>query len=111
MEPETRSFAVAKVGELEPGHAKFIKIGRLEIALFNIDGTFYAIDDQCTHMRARLSDGYIEGHIVECPLHFGKFDIRTGKACSPPVTEDTRTYPVVVEDDVVSLKLTLKASA
>ena len=96
---------VAGTDEIARGEVKYVAMDDREIALFNVDGTYYATDDTCTHMGARLSDGYIEGDIVECPLHFGKFNIRTGKASSAPCTIDLRSYPVRVEGTTVSIGL------
>jgi nitrite reductase/ring-hydroxylating ferredoxin subunit len=100
-----RSHVVVRADTVAPGAVKRIEAGGRAIALFNIDGAFYALDDRCTHMRARPSDGYVEGAIVECPLHFGKFDIRTGKAISAPCTVDVRIYPVERDGDSVSVLL------
>jgi len=58
------------------------------IAVFNIDGEFFATDDTCTHDSYSLADGYIDGAVVECPLHMAKFDIRTGKVLSLPANRD-----------------------
>jgi naphthalene 1,2-dioxygenase system ferredoxin subunit len=66
-------------------------------ALYQIDGEIYATDNFCTHGNARLCDGFLEGHEIECPLHQGKFDIRNGKAMCAPLTEDVKTYPVKIE--------------
>lgn len=71
------------------------------IAVFNVDGDFYAIDDTCTHDEYSLADGYIDGDVVECPLHMAKFNIRTGKVLSLPATVDVGGYAVKVEDGVV----------
>jgi nitrite reductase/ring-hydroxylating ferredoxin subunit len=100
-----QSHVVARADELAPGEVKRVEFGGRGIALFNVDGRFYAINDMCTHMRARLSDGYVDGDIVECPLHFGKFDIRTGKALSAPCTVAVRTYTVERDGDSVSVVL------
>lgn len=88
---------VAQVDDVEDADVKACLVGNTFIALFNIDGTFYATSDICTHAHAHLSDGYIDGDIVECPLHQGRFHIPSGKAISAPVTENVRTYPVRVE--------------
>ena len=69
------------------------------------DGEFYATDDICTHAYASLSEGYIEDGCVECPLHAGLFDIKTGKAQGVPVTEDIKTYPVRVEGENIYIEL------
>ena len=105
MAAQTKSYAVARTDEIAPGDVMHVAIAGREIALFNIDGTYHATDDACTHMGARLSDGYVDGDIVECSLHFGKFNIRTGKACSAPCTVDLRTYPVEVEGATVMVKM------
>ena len=88
---------VAQVDEIEDADAKCCQVGGAYIAVFNVAGTFYATSDICTHAHAHLSEGYIDGDIVECPLHQGRFHIPTGKAISAPVTEDLRTHPVRVE--------------
>lgn len=66
-------------------------------ALYQVDGEIYATDNICTHGNARLCDGFLEGHEIECPLHQGKFDIRNGKAMCAPLTEDVKIYPVKIE--------------
>ncbi len=68
------------------------------IAVYNLGGEFYATSDTCTHEYACLSDGFVIDGIIECPLHQGRFDIATGKAQGPPVSENLATYPVKVED-------------
>jgi naphthalene 1,2-dioxygenase system ferredoxin subunit len=74
-----------------------IDIAGKSLALYLVDGEIYATDNICTHGNARLCDGFLEGHEIECPLHQGKFDIRNGKAMCAPLTEDVRTYPVRIE--------------
>ena len=72
-----------------------------EIALYEVEGEIFATDNLCTHGNARLCDGFLEGHEIECPLHQGKFDIRNGKAMCAPLTEDVKTYPIKIEGDRV----------
>ena len=72
-----------------------------EIAIFNLDGAFYATSDVCTHSFASLSDGFIEDACVECPLHGGRFDIKTGAAIEEPCTEDLEIFPVRIDGDTV----------
>lgn len=88
---------VLKAADLGPGEAKQVIIGKKEIAIYNLDGQFYATDDICSHAYASLADGYIEGDKIECPLHGGAFEIKTGKAVVTPCTEDIKTYPVKIE--------------
>lgn len=73
----------------------------LEIALYRIEGQVYATDNLCTHGHARLCDGYLEGHEIECPLHQGRFDVRNGKAMCAPLTTDIRIYPVKTDGERV----------
>jgi 3-phenylpropionate/trans-cinnamate dioxygenase ferredoxin subunit len=91
---------VCDVNDLPPGEAlKFV--ASCAVALFRVGDQFYATDDTCTHAEASLSDGYIDGDIVECPFHSAKFCLRTGQALSLPASEPLRTYPVKVADGAV----------
>lgn len=90
------------VGEDE---AVGVKVAGQDIAICRIDGTYYALHNVCTHQFALLSDGYVEDGCIECPLHQGKFEIRTGKAMGPPVTEDVRTFPVRVEGNQIFVEI------
>ena len=78
-----------------------IDIAGKSIALYRVEGEIFATDNLCTHGNARLCDGFLEGHEIECPLHQGKFDIRNGKAMCAPLTEDVKTYPIKIEGDRV----------
>jgi naphthalene 1,2-dioxygenase system ferredoxin subunit len=76
-----------------------------DIALYAVGEEVYATDNICTHGHARLCDGFLEGHEIECPLHQGKFDVRTGQATCAPPTEALRSYPVKIEGGRVWLAL------
>lgn len=82
-----------------------IDVAGKSIALYQVEGEIYATDNICTHGNARLCDGFLDGHEIECPLHQGKFDIRNGKAMCAPLTEDIRIYPVKIEDGRVFVDL------
>ncbi len=82
-----------------------IDINEKSIALYQVEGEIYATDNICTHGNARLCDGFLEGHEIECPLHQGKFDIRNGKAMCAPLTEDIRIYPVKIENGRVLVEI------
>ena len=82
-----------------------IDAGGKSFALYLVDGEVYATDNICTHGNARLCDGFLEGHEIECPLHQGKFDIRNGKAMCAPLTEDVKTYPVKIEGTRVYVEI------
>jgi len=82
-----------------------VDLGGKSLALYGVEGEVYATDNICTHGHARLCDGFLEGHEIECPLHQGRFDIRSGKAMCAPLTEDVKTYPIKVEDGRVLVEL------
>ena len=69
----------------------------LILAVFNVDGEFFVTDDACTHGPGSLSEGYVEGDVVECNFHNGQFNIKTGEVVSPPCMVPVKTYPTVVE--------------
>jgi len=100
-EPGYRFHRVAATSEIREGEGLRVTLGEWEIAVFNIEGEFYAIDDVCTHAYASLSEGFVEGAIIECPLHSGRFEIKTGRAVAAPCTIDLRTYVVRREDDSI----------
>jgi naphthalene 1,2-dioxygenase ferredoxin component len=76
-----------------------------DLALYNAGGEIFATDNICTHGHARLCEGFLEGHEIECPLHQGKFDVRTGQPTCAPVTEAIRSYPVKIEGGRVYLEI------
>ena len=82
-----------------------IRVAGKEIALYEVEGEIYATDNLCTHGAARMSDGFLEGREIECPLHQGRFDVCSGQALCAPLTENIRTYPVRIENLRVMLKL------
>ena len=96
---------VAKTDEVQEEEPKAVQVGNEYIAIYRVDGKFYATDDICTHEFASLCEGFIDGDIVECPLHAGQFHIPTGKAMSPPVTEDLKTFAVKVEGDDIYVEV------
>jgi 3-phenylpropionate/trans-cinnamate dioxygenase ferredoxin component len=97
-------ITVAKVGDIFPGEALQVEVGDTLISIWNVKGTFYAIDDICTHEEAYLSEGeLIDDCCAMCPLHGSEFDLATGAAKCLPATEPVRTYPVRVEGDEVQI--------
>ncbi len=94
-------ITVAKSSELEPGTMQEVTAADKTLALYNLDGAFYATDNECTHAYAALTDGTIDGDVIECPLHGGAFEIKTGKGLGAPIFCDLQTYVTrVVGDDV-----------
>jgi nitrite reductase/ring-hydroxylating ferredoxin subunit len=94
--------AICKVGEVGPGAVMRVEVeGLPPLAVYNLAGTYYVTDDTCTHGKASLAEGYVEGAEIECPWHGGRFDIATGQPKCLPAAEPIATYPVaVVGDDV-----------
>jgi nitrite reductase/ring-hydroxylating ferredoxin subunit len=95
---------VCAVSDVPPGTAKRVAINGTPIAIFNIEGTFYATADRCTHARASLSDGFLDGFLIECPLHQGSFDVRTGQAVAPPCKRPLQVYSVSIRGEDVCLR-------
>lgn len=95
---------VAKTGDVPLGAMIVVAIDRERIMIANVDGQFYALRDMCGHRNAPLSRGRLEGCIVECPLHFAQFDVRTGKLVDGPISADVPAYEVRVEGDTVFVK-------
>ena len=91
--------------ELSAGEVIGVEVGGRSIAIYDSDGELFATDDVCTHAYARLSDGWLDGETIECPLHAARFDVRSGKVLDPPATEDLKTYPVRAVDDEIQVKL------
>ena len=95
---------VGMVDEIPPGSHKVMDVNDVLVAVFNIDGKFYAIEDVCTHDGGILTGGPISGCIITCPRHGATFDVRTGAALTAPAYEPTATFPVQVVDGMVQVK-------
>ena len=92
---------VASTSDLNPGEMMYVEVDDEPVCLINLNGEFFALSDICTHQDASLSDGEITGDEVECPLHGGAFEIRTGQPANFPVVVPAETFQVrVVGDDV-----------
>jgi nitrite reductase/ring-hydroxylating ferredoxin subunit len=98
---ERQWYAVAQVSDLNPGEVMYVEIGNEPAALINFEGEFFALSDICTHEEASLSDGQVVGDEIECPLHGGAFEIKTGLPANFPVVVPVETYDVKVEGDTV----------
>ena len=91
--------------ELPADDVMGIAVDGRDIALYTVGDAVYATDNICTHGHARLCDGFLEGHEIECPLHQGKFDVRSGQPMCAPASEALRSYPVKIEGGRVWLAL------
>lgn len=87
--------------ELLPGEHRVAWDGDVAIAVFNIDGELYAVEDVCTHDGGDLATGELHGYAIECPRHGARFDVRTGAVLCPPAYEPIAKFPVKTEDGVI----------
>jgi nitrite reductase (NADH) small subunit len=103
MDPAKRA-KVAEIDEIGPGQARVVDVEGRTLALFNVDGTFYAMDNTCAHRGGPLGEGDLEGPLVVCPWHAWRWDVTTGRnANNPAVT--MQCYPVRVEPDGIFVEL------
>jgi nitrite reductase/ring-hydroxylating ferredoxin subunit len=91
----------AGLAELKERRVMDASIGDEEIALYWVDGAAWATQNICTHAYARLSDGYLDGDRIECPIHQALFEVKTGAAVAAPASTPVKTYPCRVEGDDV----------
>ena len=98
--------AVARVGELGSGEMKWVAVAGQRIVLAKCGDLFYALRDACGHRNAPLSRGRLIGHLIECPLHFAQFDVRTGELVDGPISAPVPTYEVRIEGETVYVRLT-----
>ena len=96
---------VAPVTELTPGNRKIINTPYCEIAVFNLSGDFYAIEDVCTHDGGELASGECDGDQIICPRHGARFCIRDGRALTPPAYEDIESFTVRIENGIVQVDI------
>src|ERR1700681_280690 len=96
---------VAKTGDIAPGEAKAVDIGAKRIAIFNIEGTYHAIDDTCTHRGGPLSEGMVVGNAVTCPWHGAVFDVISGRVLGLPAPRSVAIYEVRIDGDDIELEL------
>ena len=102
MTDAARRIALCRVEELAPGEMRKVEVPDMPpLAVFNVDGAFYATHDTCTHAQASLTDGDLEGDRIVCPAHFGEFHVPTGRALCFPLTTDLRTFPTEIADGTV----------
>ena len=95
----------ASVDDIPPDDVIGVQVGGRDIALYRVDGEVFATDNLCSHGQARLCDGFLLGHEIECPFHQGRFDVRTGQATCVPATEAIRSFPVKIEAGRVCVAL------
>jgi naphthalene 1,2-dioxygenase ferredoxin component len=104
MSTETWTDAMS-ANELPTDDVTGVEVGGRDLAIYTVGDAVYATDNLCTHGQARLCDGFLDGHEIECPLHQGKFDVRDGRPLCEPVSEAVRSYPVKLEGGRVFVQL------
>lgn len=104
MAADDARMDLCATGDVEPGTAIKVEAGDLSLAVYNVESEFFVTDDLCTHGPGSLSEGYLDGHIVECDFHNGAFDIRTGEVAAPPCMIPLKTYKVTVENGRVYIE-------
>ena len=100
-----KTVKVGEVTELGPGEGKTVEVEGVSLALFNVDGTYFAIANACTHVGGPLGEGALIGKEVTCPLHGAQFDVTCGKVLSGPARSDVKSFPVSVEGNNLFVEL------
>ena len=100
-----KKIKIAQTGDLSPGEGKVCEAEGQTIALFNVDDTYYAIENACTHVGGPLGDGALVGKEVTCPLHGAQFNVASGKVLGPPAGGDVKSFVVTVEGSDVLIEL------
>ncbi len=96
-------IAVSRADEFAAGQVKVVQAGARRVAVCNVDGAFYAIDDICTHDGGSLDQGELDGVEIECPRHGARFDVTSGRATCMPAVVPVKTYPVRIEGGEVQI--------
>jgi nitrite reductase/ring-hydroxylating ferredoxin subunit len=105
MDAAGKRIELCDIEAVAPGSVIKVETEGLELAVFNVHGEFYVTDDHCTHGPGSLSEGYVDGDVVECNFHGGCFNIKTGEVVEPPCTIPIRTYRTDVESGKVFISL------
>ncbi len=95
----------ATLSEIPPGTCLHVEVAGREVAIFNVEGTIYAMGGTCTHKGGPLGEGDLDGTVVTCPWHGAQFDVTTGQVVGPPAAQNEPTYEVVVEGEDISVEV------
>lgn len=98
---EPLEIPLVRVGDLQPGDARHIKVGKTDLALVRVGDEFFALSNLCRHAYGPLAEGVVEGYFVVCPWHGWRYDVRTGATDHPDA--DVRTFPVLAREGLVYL--------
>ena len=101
MTPVGKTITLCTRAEVDEGSILKVETEGLVLAVYHAEGNFYVTDDACTHGPGSLSEGYLDGHVIECDFHNGSFDIRDGEVVAPPCIVKLKTYKVIPDDTMV----------
>src|SRR5215470_14803707 len=96
---------LCKVEDVPIGEVRKVEAGNLTVAVYNLDGRFFVTDNACTHGPGEMSEGFVDGDVIECNFHQGRFSIRTGEVVGPPCMLPLRTYTAIVENGTVWIEV------
>lgn len=96
---------VAHLDEVPVGEAKAVDVAGLSVAIYNVDGAYFATNNVCSHDEAYLAEGWLDDDVVTCPAHGAEFSVRTGEALTLPASKPVATYPVKVEGDGIYVEV------
>ena len=99
-----KTIPLCKTSDVDEGTAIKVETEGLSLAVFNLNGAFYVLDDLCSHGPGSLSEGYITGENLECDFHNGAFNIKTGEVAEPPCLVPQKSYKVVMDGDTVGVE-------
>lgn len=95
---------VANLADLPPGTRKVVDVDGAQVAVFNLNGRFHAIEDTCTHDGGELASGELEDEVIICPRHGARFSIITGEVLGPPAYEAVHVFPIRIESEVIQVR-------
>ena len=95
---------VAETKDIQPSQMRGVQVNGENVCIVNVEGKYYAIGSICTHEGGPLAEGMLEGYEVECPWHYSRFDVRTGKVTNPPASEPEPAYEIKVDGDNILIK-------
>jgi nitrite reductase/ring-hydroxylating ferredoxin subunit len=105
MDVASSRIELCKTDEVGVGEVRKVEAAGLTLAVYNVDGNFYDTDDHCTHGPGSLSEGFLDGEVIECNFHQGQFNCRTGEVVAPPCIVPIKTYKTVVENGHVYIEV------
>jgi 3-phenylpropionate/trans-cinnamate dioxygenase ferredoxin subunit len=104
-EAEFQYFVICNQEDIPSGERLFLEINQVPVVVFNINGSYFAMDDVCTHDDGPLGEGDLVGFEITCPRHGARFDVRDGRVLSPPAATNDHIYPIVVDGNEIKIGL------